>query len=132
MGEEEDAGEGRLLALIARDSTNQVCIDCGAESPDWASVTFGIFLCVNCSAIHRGLGVHITFVRSVYLDRWSEQQLVTMEHGGNGSCKEYFLKHDAWHTSPQKRYSCKTAYDYRHSLACQVAKQLGEPEPQRP
>jgi hypothetical protein len=32
---------------------NNVCVDCGVDSPDWASVTHGILLCLQCSGPHR-------------------------------------------------------------------------------
>ena len=53
---------------------NAVCADCSTKAPQWASVTFGSLLCLECSGAHRGLGVHISFVRSITMDSWSEKQ----------------------------------------------------------
>ena len=43
--------------------------------PQWASANIGVFICVNCSGIHRMLGVQISRVRSLRLDQWSEENV---------------------------------------------------------
>ncbi|KAM3616836.1 uncharacterized protein V6R79_024195 [Siganus canaliculatus] len=54
---------------------NQRCCDCGEAEPRWASVNLGVTVCIECSGIHRSLGVHLSKIRSLTLDSWEPEQL---------------------------------------------------------
>ncbi|KAL3308982.1 SPARC- modular calcium-binding protein 2, partial [Cichlidogyrus casuarinus] len=71
-----------LQSLLAMED-NKYCADCDAKSPRWASWNLGVFLCIRCAGIHRKLGVHISRVKSVNLDTWTEEQLASMKEMGN-------------------------------------------------
>ena len=81
------------LSLVRSLPLNNSCVECETPSPDWASVTYGIALCLECAGVHRGLGVHLSFVRSLTMDDWTDDQYRRMVQGGNGKWKDYWNLH---------------------------------------
>nr|XP_020452415.1 arf-GAP with coiled-coil, ANK repeat and PH domain-containing protein 2 isoform X2 [Monopterus albus] len=75
-------GESALQKVLAIPG-NTCCCDCGQPDPRWASINLGITLCIQCSGIHRSLGVHFSKVRSLTLDTWEPELLKLMCELGN-------------------------------------------------
>lgn len=91
---------------------NDRCIDCGRRNPDWASVTLGVFMCLECSGQHRSLGTHISFVRSVRMDSWSDDQLAMMRaSGGNDACRKFLEEKGGIDMSPLSDTPVREKYD---------------------
>ncbi|XP_019514029.1 PREDICTED: arf-GAP with coiled-coil, ANK repeat and PH domain-containing protein 3 isoform X3 [Hipposideros armiger] len=69
---------------------NGQCGDCGQPDPRWASINLGVLLCIECSGIHRSLGVHCSKVRSLTLDSWEPELLKLMCELGNSTVNQIY------------------------------------------
>ncbi|KAJ2749987.1 hypothetical protein GGI19_005358 [Coemansia pectinata] len=82
LGADSNVQETRM-AKMRFPPGNDRCVDCGKRAPEWAVINLGTLVCIDCSGIHRSLGVHISKVRSIKLDNWEPELIV-----GGGSSAE--------------------------------------------
>ncbi|XP_068629723.1 ARF GTPase-activating protein Git [Battus philenor] len=60
-------------------STVEVCSDCGASDPTWASINRGLLLCAECCSVHRSMGRHISHVKSLRQGSWPPSLLAMVQ-----------------------------------------------------
>ncbi|KAK5900937.1 hypothetical protein CgunFtcFv8_025857 [Champsocephalus gunnari] len=72
--------------MSKRVRSREVCADCSAPEPRWASVNRGVLICDECCSIHRGLGRHSSQVRHLTHSPWPSSQLQMVQTlYGNGA-----------------------------------------------
>ncbi|CAK7289738.1 arf-GAP with SH3 domain, ANK repeat and PH domain-containing protein 1 isoform X1 [Vulpes vulpes] len=89
---EQSTGENSLEDLtkaiiedVQRLPGNDICCDCGSSEPTWLSTNLGILTCIECSGIHREMGVHISRIQSLELDKLGTSELLLAKNVGNNS-----------------------------------------------
>ncbi|XP_067866554.1 ARF GTPase-activating protein GIT1 isoform X4 [Heterodontus francisci] len=73
---------------------NEVCADCSASDPGWASINRGVLVCDECCSVHRSLGRHISMVKHLRHSSWSPTLLhmvQTLASNGANSIWEHSL-----------------------------------------
>ena len=100
------------MELLKQDA-NKHCADCGQKGMQsaaathplvvlttavdvgtrWASWNLGVFLCIRCGGLHRKLGTHISRVKSVNLDKWTDEQVESIASQGNAKVNAVYNPH---------------------------------------
>jgi len=117
----------RFEVIVGKEPANSRCFDCGAQDHEWASVSFGIFLCISCAGHHRQLGTHISRIRSCKMDSWKEPQLQLFASGGNKRLADFFAANGVPESARYQRYATPAGEWYREAWI--KNRTLGRPVP---
>ncbi|KAM4026990.1 arf-GAP with SH3 domain, ANK repeat and PH domain-containing protein 1 isoform 4-T4 [Anomaloglossus baeobatrachus] len=77
-----------IIEDVQKTPGNEACCDCGSADPTWLSTNLGILTCIECSGIHREMGVHISRIQSLELDKLGTSELLLAKNVGNNSFNE--------------------------------------------
>uniref|UniRef100_A0A4W6CIJ4 ArfGAP with SH3 domain, ankyrin repeat and PH domain 1a n=1 Tax=Lates calcarifer TaxID=8187 RepID=A0A4W6CIJ4_LATCA len=86
--EEEEELTKSIIDEVLRSPGNDTCCDCGATDPRWLSTNLGVLTCIECSGIHREMGVHVSRIQSLELDKLGTSELLVARNVGNSSFNE--------------------------------------------
>ncbi|KAL3978007.1 homeodomain interacting protein kinase [Sarotherodon galilaeus] len=134
-------GGESLLQRVQSLPGNELCSDCGQTAPCWASINLGVLLCIECSGIHRSLGVHFSKVRSLTLDSWEPELLKLMCELGNtvinqiyeGACEELGAKKPGPSSSRQEKEAwIKSKYVEKRFLKKMISSDPEDPRELHP
>lgn len=93
----------KTLLELVKQPENSACADCGAPDPDWASNKLGVFVCLNCSGIHRNLSNN---VKSIRLDNWEDSVVEILKSKGNAKAREVYEKAVPCYFYRPQQYDC--------------------------
>ncbi|XP_069162447.1 arfGAP with SH3 domain, ANK repeat and PH domain-containing protein isoform X3 [Procambarus clarkii] len=102
----------RIISYVRGLPGNNLCCDCGGTNDvTWLSTNYGVMVCIECSGIHRDLGVHISRIQSLTLDKVGTAQLLLARHMTNKSFNEVTEA-----TSPRKPEPTSTMDERREFI----------------
>ena len=115
----------KQLEELYTEESNSTCFDCDNKPAHWASISNGIFLCLDCSGEHRGYGIGVSFIRSVTMDQWTQEQVNIMKAGGNQRLREFLTTYGMPENMEKKLIYCsKLMHYYRKQLKAESIGQI--------
>ncbi|XP_067838112.1 arf-GAP with SH3 domain, ANK repeat and PH domain-containing protein 1-like isoform X1 [Heptranchias perlo] len=131
---EQSSGENSIEDLtkaiiedVQRMPGNDICCDCGAPDPTWLSTNLGILTCIECSGIHREMGVHISRIQSLELDKLGTSELLLAKNVGNISFNEILeasLPHPSSKPIPNSDMTARKEYIHAKYVEHKFARRL--------
>uniref|UniRef100_A0A8C7YGV4 ArfGAP with SH3 domain, ankyrin repeat and PH domain 2b n=1 Tax=Oryzias sinensis TaxID=183150 RepID=A0A8C7YGV4_9TELE len=74
-----------IVEEVKKMNGNDRCCDCGAAGPTWLSTNLGVLICIECSGIHREIGVHYSRIQSLDLDVLGTSEMLLANNVGNAN-----------------------------------------------
>lgn len=122
---EEKTQRRRQLTELSLLEANSKCFDCDYSNAIYTSINNGIFLCINCANIHKGLGEEISTIKSITSDNWDEIQINKLRISGNLRLKKFLQLYDIYRkVPPENLYSSDMMKYYRNMIEAEAQ---GEP-----
>ncbi|KAJ7556930.1 hypothetical protein O6H91_05G104900 [Diphasiastrum complanatum] len=85
----EDEKCEKIIRGLSKREENRKCINCGALGPQYVCTNFSIFVCTNCSGLHREFTHR---VKSISMAKFTAGEVAALQAGGNQRGRESFLK----------------------------------------
>ncbi|CAG9313374.1 unnamed protein product [Blepharisma stoltei] len=107
----------KVFKKLKEDDENNYCFDCISPDPEYASITYGIFICSKCAQAHSSIHPFTEIIKLLRDKTWTPQHLKHMTAGGNSTLKDYFNIYGFNHlTRIEIKYNSKAAHYYRKRL----------------
>merc|ERR1712212_1038131 len=121
-----DASSRKRLKEVRSQNGNNMCVECGKLNPQWVSLTYCIWICIECSAKHRVLGSHISHIKSITMDKWTEKEVERVTHGSNRSFQDFTKSHTLYNPqlSFEERYQSQLYALYREKITMEAAGEI--------